>query len=321
METLQDEWLKRYAQIAEGNRRRFNQLRDVLSRLDARDAQALPIKGTDFLLRAYGNLGQRPMYDVDLLIHQKDLPVIARALEEAGFQISIPHRGIFSESFFNDSLDYLSADRSLGLDLVWDVWYLKAARSLWDRSVTRSTTLGKRRFLHPEDALLLQMAQVVCRRGYFSRILVDDVHALVASERDHIDWERWIRTVKDLGLTAAVAHALRYIERQIPGQEDIPVFVFDRLRPRSLSEICLSRYFRRTVTEQPPPSVQYLFPVIATPGWRSKFQLIWRSLYPSEFWIRWRLGKPLSFPQRFLYVLRPLRLIVKGLGHLIAPAK
>jgi len=313
MDTLEDEWLEKYSQIAEGNRHRLDILRDVLSRLQARGVQVLPLKGTDLLLRAYGNLGQRPMYDVDLLIHQKDLPVIAQTLEEMGFHISLPHRSVFSESFFNDSIDYLSADRLLDLDLIWDVWYLKNAQSLWDRAVARPTILGERRFLHPEDALLLQMAHVVCRRGYFSRSLAEDVHALVTSERDQIDWKRWIGTVQDLGLAAAVAHALRYIESQDPGQHDIPAFVLNRLPSRSLSDSWLSRYFRRTVTEQPRLAAQYLFPVMATPGWRPKFQLVWRSLYPSKFWIQWRLGRPRSFPECFLYVLRPVRLIWKGI--------
>ena len=321
METLQNEWLERYAQIAEGNRHRFNLLRDVLNRLDARKVEVVPLKGTDLLLRAYRNLGQRPMYDVDLLIHQKDLPVVAEVLEGTGFQISIPRRGIFSESFFNDSIDYLSADRSLDLDLVWDVWYLKNAQSLWDRLVTRSTLLGERRFLHPEDALLLQMAHVVCRRGYFSRFLAEDVHALVESERDHIDWKRWTGTVRALGMTAAVAHALWYIESLDPSQSDIPSAVINGLKPRSLSDQWLREYFRKTVTELPPPPLRYLFLVIATPGWRRKIRLIWRSWYPSKFWIQWRLGRSLNFLERFLYVLRPVRLLVKGFWPLRAPTK
>src|SRR5574341_1950214 len=72
-----------YARALLANRTAFQELNTVLERFHEHGIECLLLKGADLIPRLYGILGARPMADVDLLVHEADLPGIDRKIGRA----------------------------------------------------------------------------------------------------------------------------------------------------------------------------------------------------------------------------------------------
>ena len=69
--------------------------------------------------------GTRPLSDVDLFVHEQDLPAIHRLLTESGFAQQI-----------DGNPAYYSSRSTLSLDLVSELWYFdeEGLAALWARA-------------------------------------------------------------------------------------------------------------------------------------------------------------------------------------------
>jgi hypothetical protein len=311
-ENLVEEWMDRYSSIASGNGRRLEMLQALFEALDRRGLAVLPLKGTDLLLRCYRGLGFRPMYDSDCLVRRKDLPAVRRLLEEKGFKLSRAPEKIWSMSFFNESFDYVSPDGEFTIDLQWTLWFLEDVESFWKRAGFHQTAIGKRRLIHPEDALLTQLVEVTGRRGWLSPFLPQDLEALLKAEGGRIDWTRWTSCVRALGLAPVIEYGLAWCVEK--GLQGVPPAALENLRSRALPDRLRSTFLRRLVSKESAPKVQYALHAIALPDWKSRATMLRRVLWPAASWREERLGRPLQFLERAAFVTRPVRLFWRVLS-------
>ncbi|HVO32878.1 MAG TPA: nucleotidyltransferase family protein, partial [Elusimicrobiota bacterium] len=216
---LQDEWLARYEAIALGNRKRLQLLRELFAAWDAVGVEAIPIKGVDWLLRSYPGLGERSMDDCDIVVRPSDVDLARAVLGQRGLTEFQHRRPLIVESFFNQSLDYQTPGGEFEIDLAWNLWFDSGGR-FRRRLVWRETAIGRRRLLHPHDALNVLVIDAVARRGYFSPFFVPDLRRLLAAEAKELDWPAWVRENRAGGQQAALYHGLRYARQA--GVEQIP---------------------------------------------------------------------------------------------------
>ena len=102
-----------YSRVSEANRQRLTHLTDLLADLSVLGIEVMLLKGADLLTRVYRTQGTRPLADIDLLVHECDLPAIDRLLRSRGFTPLI-----------DGNPAYASSTSGLILDLSTSLWYL-----------------------------------------------------------------------------------------------------------------------------------------------------------------------------------------------------
>src|SRR5438552_11825023 len=102
-----ERYLVDYSRISSGNRIKFEKLGAVLSQMQKERIDFMLLKGADLILRLYGVLGLRAMVDVDLLVHEEDLPAIDHLLTQLGYRPQI-----------DGNPAYVDPDNLLALDII-----------------------------------------------------------------------------------------------------------------------------------------------------------------------------------------------------------
>ena len=121
-----DRLIESYALIGAANKRSLEQLRLVLTEFQAHGIMCVLLKGADIVQRLYGVWGLRPMVDVDLLVREHDLPAIDRIVTGLGYLPQI-----------DGNPAYRSAEGTLALDLITEIWYTDDTEDIWRRAVQR----------------------------------------------------------------------------------------------------------------------------------------------------------------------------------------
>jgi len=96
-----------YIQVSLINKRLLDEYELIGLTFEQAGIDCILLKGADLISRLYEVRGTRPLSDVDLLVHEQDLPAIHRLLLEAGFTQQI-----------DGNPAYLSPQSGLSLDLI-----------------------------------------------------------------------------------------------------------------------------------------------------------------------------------------------------------
>ena len=292
-----------YAEIAQENRLRVSFTLDLIKEFRGLGIDLIPLKGIDLLMRAYPSHGMRPMADIDLLIRAKDISRVRKLFEDRGFTRK-PDEG----------LTYISADRKINLDILWDIWYLpdkKSCDEMWRRAVSETYEGHALQFLHPEDAFLYLVAYVTAHRGVFSQIFVQDLQIFLSRYGNDICWEKLQIRIKHLKLCAPAYHGLTYA--CTTGLEGIPDDWPAVLKPRTFWGKLETFFYTHCVSEKPQPKVSYLLTWLSYPGIRSKFKLLREKFFPSRFEFELHQGGHSLHQYLIFLVIHPFLIIARSL--------
>jgi hypothetical protein len=214
----------------------------VRTRLLLRDASAtagllasqqldvLLIKGAGLVAAGYCDAGERPMSDLDLLVHPEDAPRAATLLEEAGWHASSP--------VDRESLTYLHAavfkkpDRSCDLHwwTLWDSRDAAADARFWKGAESVTFEGVSVRIPRPEHLIL---HAIVHGTRSFDRTVVrwiGDVLDVLRARGSDLDWKLFVEEVEARRVAYPVGDALAYLAESF--QAPVPVEVIEGLRGR-----------------------------------------------------------------------------------------
>ena len=239
--------------------------------------ECIVLKGADLLSRLYGVRGTRPLSDVDLLVHEQDLPAIHRLLIETGFAQQI-----------DGNPAYCSSQSTLTLDLVSELWYLdeEGLAALWARARTRPLGQLTVKQLGSDDLLLYLTAYAVVHRGYLSPTFFTDLRLLI--EKEPLHWPMLVEEASRRHLKIPLYHGLRQLALS-NSTTGIPSTVIQQLAPATMAEQTLEFLFRRLVTTQSLPELGHFLLWITQPPGR---RLAWlhRTIFPSSLFLAYRYG-------------------------------
>jgi hypothetical protein len=267
-----------YTQVSLINKRLLDAYEIVGQAFQQQGIECILLKGADLLSRLYGIRGTRPLSDVDLLVHEQDLPTIHRLLIETGFTQQI-----------DGNPAYISPQSTLSLDLISDLWYLdeEGLRALWARARTRP--LGKLtvKQLSSDDLLLYLTAYSVVHRGHLSPSFFTDLRLLI--EKEPLHWPTLVEEACQRHLKIPLYHGLRQLIAS-DSTTEIPLVVIQQLAPSTMAEQTLGFLLRRLVTTQPLPELGHFLLWITQPPGRS---LAWlrRTIFPSSLFLAYRYGR------------------------------
>ena len=239
--------------------------------------ESILLKGADLLSRLYGMRGTRPLSDVDLLVHEQDLPAIHRLLIETGFAQQI-----------DGNPAYYSSQSTLSVDLVSTLWYLdeEGLAALWVRARPRPFGQLTVKQLASDDLLLYLTAYSIVHRGYLSPSFFTDVRLLI--EKEPLHWPTLVKEANRRHLTIPLYHGLSQLVSS-NSTIGIPAPVIQELAPSTMAQQALEFLFRRLVTTQPLPELgHFLLWITQPPG--HKLSWLHRTLFPPSIFLTYRYG-------------------------------
>jgi len=272
-----DDLVDAYTAVSLVNKRLLDEYQIIGHAFQRTGIDCILLKGADLLSRLYGMRGTRPLSDVDLLVHEQDLPTIHRLLIEAGFTQQI-----------DGNPAYLSPQSTLSLDLISGLWYLdeEGLAALWGRARTRTLGQITVKQLASDDLLLYSIAYSVVHRGHLAPSFFTDLRLLVEKEPPH--WPTLVEESIRHHLKIPLYHGLRQLALS-KATIAIPSTVIQQLVPATTAEQALEFLFRRLVTTQPLPELgHFLLWITQPPGHR----LAWlhRTFFPSALFLAYRYG-------------------------------
>lgn len=294
-----DDFCSEFESRVRVNRTRVDYFKSVYRELESLGIPFIPLKGLDLLFRAYPSLGMREMTDMDILIHPRDVRKVMAYFESKGLTRK-PDEG----------LTYLSADKIINFDIVWDFWYFFSARDrreLWKRLISLNYEGQTIKILHPEDHFIYFVTFVTAHRGVLSPVFNKDVCLFLEKNSLSMDWEKLAARVQSLKLSPYFYHALLYAQES--GCALIPKTFTDSLKPKTRVEKRLLQQLKKFVTEKPQPQISYDFTWLGYPGVRGKLKLLREKLLPSPFELEIQRG--IKSPAGYLkyLLLHPLYLL------------
>jgi hypothetical protein len=272
-----DDLCEAYGLVSAANQAALERFAHLATQFHATGIECLVLKGADVVSRLYGVRGARPMSDVDLLVHQGDLPAIDRLLTGLGFARQI-----------DGNPAYVSPDHRLSLDLTTTIWYLdqQEVTDIWSRAITRPLLGTQITGLATEDLLIHLVAYAVVHRGHLAAPFAQDLRLLI--EKESPDWPTVVSRSRQYGLAVPLAHGLGHVRRSHPAV-GIPDAVFRDLAPGTWRERMLAWLLRKAVTRAPLPEVGHLLLCLTQrPGKRSTW--LRQTLWPSRVFLSYRYG-------------------------------
>jgi hypothetical protein len=275
--SILDDLLEAYTQVSIRNRAMLEEFRLIAQRFRQQGIEFIVLKGADILSRLYGVRGARPLSDVDLLVHESDLPAIDRELRNLGFTQQI-----------DGNPAYVSAGRTLSLDLITTLWYLNQPEldSVWKRVRRRSVDAMTISCLDTADLLIYLTAYNVIHRGHLSASFVHDMKLLI--EKEAPDWPVVVARTRQAKLHVPLFHGLSHVVKIFPVLP-IPDNVLAMLGPIKRHEKMLAWLLRKLVTTEPLPELGHLLLFLTQPG-SDKMGWLKRRLFPSATFLSYRYG-------------------------------
>ncbi|MGC4098785.1 MAG: nucleotidyltransferase family protein [Nitrospira sp.] len=272
-----DDLVDAYVLVSSRNRLMLDAFAPIAHQFRRQGIGFIVLKGADVISRLYGVRGARPIADVDLLVHESDLPAIDRLLGNLGFTQQI-----------DGNPSYASSEQGLSLDLITSFWYLEdqTLGDLWTRARTRTfghTTIS---CLDTADLLIYLTAYTVIHRGHLSASFAQDMKLLI--EKEPPDWSAVVARTQRAGLEVPVWHGLSSVRKIFPATV-IPDSVFVALSPQNAKEQRLAWLLRKLVTTEPLPEVGHLLLFLSQPG-RQKLPWLMQRLCPSTKFLSYRYG-------------------------------
>jgi len=222
---------------AEKNRRLFDAGRNLLTVLAEAGIATLILKGGALVPQRYGDLGIRPMSDLDVVVPTSQAEAAIQALDGAGWSARTAVTPAFIR--MRHAVDLLEAGTSLKCDLHWHVYSEccgpHADDDLWAASVPLDFEGVHTRTLGPADQLLHLCVHGSRRARRQLLLWIPD--ALLVLRAGDIDWPRLVAQARGRRFVLRAATMLAYLSREfaapVPDDvltrlETVPVSVLER---------------------------------------------------------------------------------------------
>jgi Uncharacterised nucleotidyltransferase len=209
------------------NRHLAAELVRLTSLLAAAGVPAVSFKGPVLAAMAYGSIELRQFVDLDILVHQTDLPRVADVLTAEGYLSPHTRREGLATGYFQECEDAFFAGDAMGaVDVHWKVTprafrFAPDEESFWDRAHAVDLEFGTVTAIAPED-LLLYICVHAAKHGWVTLGSICDVAETVRA-RPAIDLMAMLDEATALGSRRMFLTGILLAQEQVgaPVQADV----------------------------------------------------------------------------------------------------
>ena len=239
-----------YLHSSAQNMNLYNRLGTLLMRLQQDGIPVIPLKGAHLAEVVYGNRALRPMNDVDLLVHEKDVLRVETALLEIGFFPTECHRQITTDNY---NFDYRLPDKELFVEVHWNLFssgdrFRTDMSGQWARA-GRATIAGVEvAVLCPED-LLVYLCLHTSKHLFETGIKpVCDIHETIRYYGQDMNWDQIRILCGQAGIANAVYLSL-LISVVLMGTK-VPMGLLKAIKPDDFDDRYLAMAQERIFTAE-----------------------------------------------------------------------
>jgi hypothetical protein len=190
----------------------FKRAAEAISVLAGAGIETLVTKGASLALLSYGDVGVRPMDDVDVLVPLDRTVEAIEALSAAGWEPD--HADPAAWTRVHHSLGFAGADRGQ-VDLHWfSLWQPASDEPLWAASAPLELAGVATRAPSPADQLLLACVHGTPWSPLPPFRWIADAVTVIRSAGDQLDWKRLVAEAERRRVTVASAAALDYLNEE-----------------------------------------------------------------------------------------------------------
>jgi hypothetical protein len=222
---------------------------NVLARaLQEQGVDFMPMKGVHLCTSLYENIGERPSWDIDLLVPLGDIRQTLGVIEKAGYKASRP----FDLDLEVRNYHHVPAFVKRGAPPLEIHWTLLNPRfqnglswqELWERSVPARVGDVDVRVFSPEDLLIYLCAHVAYQHIYIDSVRsLYDIKLLLQQQSGKLDWGAITARARTWGLANSVYLTLRLADELLVCP--LPDSVWQGLRPPAFNERLVEAALRR----------------------------------------------------------------------------
>lgn len=203
----------------------FKRAAEAIAVLEAAGIETLVTKGASLAVLSYGDVGVRPMDDVDVLVPIERTADAIEALGAAGW--TPDHEDPAAWTQVHHSLGFAGPGRG-NVDLHWfALWQPACDEALWAASVPLELAGAATRAPCPADQLLLACVHGTPWSPLPPFRWIADAVTVIRSADDDLDWERLVSEAERRRLTVATAAALAYLREEFAAP--VPADAVERL--------------------------------------------------------------------------------------------
>jgi len=221
----------------------YSELEKILDSFARAGIEVILLKGAAFATTLYGDIGLRPMKDLDILIHKSDLEKAKTAVSSLGYSLdpsllSLLKKGLPVGKYYllhHPHLPpYYKKKGRIFLEVHWTLTsrtmpFKFDTPGLWERAVGAEISERRVRVLSTEDALVYMCTHIARHR--FSANL-REYHDLLMLTRTTVNWNRVADLACENNLKTPVYYALQYTSQLF--KTTAPDKYTDRLKPGAL---------------------------------------------------------------------------------------
>ena len=311
----------------------YAELRNILGAFRKKGVEVILLKGAVLAKTIYGDIGLRPMSDVDLLVRKGDLPHAEKILSGLGY-LFYGYNNTQEWIRENDyHIVYIHPSKNIPVEIHWHITKdshpfrirnidTGIIETWWERAETAEISGNKVLMLCPED-LIFHLShhffkhRFVRHKGVFwnkgALIQLCDILQILKHYKDRIDWVRLISEAEKCGTDSIICTTL-WIVRGILGDDDIVHDVLNRFASgssdREIARLIEKRIIIREGTLPALPAT--LIRSKAEDRFQKKVRILLEQIFPHPENLSKKYSVPLSSKRLyFYYLIHPLNLVLK----------
>jgi len=311
----------------------YAELRGILEALREKDVEVILLKGAALAKTVYGDIGLRPMGDIDLLVKKEALPYAEKTMHESGYHF----HGDMSPEWYREvhhHISYVHPDKNILVEIHWHiaqeshpsrirVMENEIIENWWEGAQAIEFSGNKAHILCPHDLIMHLSLHFLKHRfndiiGVFSSkgalIQLCDIFQTLKYYKDEIDWIRLKSEAKKYGIESLIYTTL-FIVREIMGEHD-DVFhnAFRGFRSEDFDKE-LVRLIKRRILIRDDDRTRIPTTLIQSQiahTFQEKLKILRRGIFPNPEVISKKYSLPLTSKMLyFYYVIYPFYLLLK----------
>ena len=290
----------------------------ILHSLAGQGVGVILLKGAALAQTVYADIGLRPMFDQDLLVHPQDARRALRILAGLGYRREgLEARPDADLTYESQVLLRKQGLEDFAVEVHWSLFdspYYQHSLPMdwfWQTALPVQIGAASARVLCPEALVLHLCGHLRLHHGPAEATLLwlHDVAEVLVQYQDGIDWDELLQRAQECELVLSAQEVLTEVADE--WDAPIPAEALSRLgalQP-SAAEV---RVMAQLGAGQRPVAQRFWFDLASIDGWRSRLHYAWIQLFPSvtymqrRYRIRHLLLVPLYYPYRWWIGLRGL---------------
>ncbi len=230
----------------------FGKLLEILDNFKLEKIESLPYKGPILALTVYDNLGLREFDDLDIFVHEEDVPKIRRILTSMAYEPTVNLNLKEEQKFIQTMRDYIFHNDNITLEIHWrfpSIFFsLPKTIELFNWDKCRTIEIHSKPILvsSPEEMLLIICIHNAEHRWKRISLLCDFKEFICANE---IDWFKITDKSEQLGIKRLVGINF-YLANDLLDL-DMPDHIFKELisdkNVKKMSDQIKSEFFSKNV--------------------------------------------------------------------------